>query len=225
MTRWPSPSSPTPRSGRIRPGRAVGRVQVPPAAPRATLRGHVQVAVAGSGARARGVPQSVHHVVQLVSRVAQRPPAAVAAVVGRLGRRPHPSQGLVPGRRRPPPPVPAPVRRVGRGLEGARRLLRRLPGAARRGEAAGLVLRGVQHGADVAEGEGLGLLLPLLPGQVGLLSPGFQGAMAGQSPPRAAVGGRRRRLGARREHVIVLALETLEGPVVASLRAFQPSLG
>ena len=132
------------RSRRIRPVLAAvvgGRAQVPPtttstttsAAATPTLGGRdVEVAVPGCGARARGVPETVHHVVQLVPRVAQRPPAAVAAVVGRFRRRPHPSQ-----RPAVPVPVPAsvPTPVVGRAvvrrrlLEGARGLLRRLPGA------------------------------------------------------------------------------------------------
>ena len=130
------------RSRRIRPVLAAvvgGRAQVPStttttsAAATPTLGGgDVEVAVPGCGARARGVPETVHHVVQLVPRVAQRPPAAVAAVVGRFRRRPHPSQ-----RPAVPVPVPAsvPTPVVGRAvvrrrlLEGARGLLRRLPGA------------------------------------------------------------------------------------------------
>ena len=136
------------RSRRIRPVLAAvvgGRAQVPPTTTSTTTSaaaapplggGDVEVAVPGCGARARGVPETVHHVVQLVPRVAQRPPAAVAAVVGRFRRRPHPSQ-----RPAVPVPVPVPVPAsvptpvVGRAvvrrrlLEGARGLLRRLPGA------------------------------------------------------------------------------------------------
>ena len=102
------------RSRRIRPVLAAvvgGRAQVPPTTTSTTTStavapplggGDVEVAVPGCGARTRGVPETVHHVVQLVPRVAQRPPAAVAAVVGRFRRRPHPSQ-------RPAVPVPVPA--------------------------------------------------------------------------------------------------------------------
>ena len=90
------------------------------------------------------------------------------------------------------------------------------------------VLRRVQHGADVAEGEGRGLLPPLpLPvlaaplREVGLLGPGFHRAVAWKGTRAATRGGAgrggKRGLGAQREHVIVLALEALERAIVASL--------
>ena len=88
------------------------------------------------------------------------------------------------------------------------------------------VLRRVQHGADVAEGEGRGLLtpLPLLPvplREVGLLGPGLHRAVAWKGTRAATRGGAgrgwQRGLGAQREHVVVLALEALERAVVASL--------